>query len=131
MKSILRNFLCVIRRFSVVFVLNLLGLSVAFAAFMIIMIHLNYELGFDQFHKEHDRILRVERVSNNEASTLFSRPLAEAFFESSPQIIAGTIVEGGVERTDPFYVEKDDTRFFYEEKSMIANDNPVNSIKNG
>ena len=102
------------------FVLNLLGLSVAFAAFMIIMIHLNYELGFDKFHKDHDRIFRVERVNNNEANTLFSRPLAEVFFESSPQIIAGAIVEGGIERTDPFFVEKDGTRVFYEEKSMIV-----------
>ena len=119
MKSILRNFIIIIRRFKVAFILNLLGLSVAFAAFMIIMIHLNYELGFDKFHKEHDRIFRVEIVSNNEASTLFSRPLAEAFFESSPQITAGAIVEGGIERTDPFFVEKDGARIFYEEKYQM------------
>ena len=43
MKPIIKNFLSVIRRFKMAVALNILGLSVAFAAFMIIMIQLNYD----------------------------------------------------------------------------------------
>ncbi len=55
MKPILRNFLSVIRRFKLAMVLNILGLSIAFAVFMIIMIQLDYDLGFDKFHNRQDR----------------------------------------------------------------------------
>ena len=60
MKPIILNFLSVIRRFKVAIVLNVLGLSVAFAAFLVIMIQLDYDLGFDKFHKDRDRIFRLE-----------------------------------------------------------------------
>lgn len=37
MKTILRNFISVLRRFRMATLLNILGLSIAFAAFMVIM----------------------------------------------------------------------------------------------
>ena len=62
MKFILRNILSVIRRFKLATTLNILGLSVAFAAFMVIMIQLDYDLSFGKFHKDYDKIFRVEVV---------------------------------------------------------------------
>jgi len=41
MKAILRNFISVARRYKLTATLNILGLSVAFAAFMVIMIQLD------------------------------------------------------------------------------------------
>ena len=120
MKAIIRNLISVVRRFRLAMLLNILGLSVAFAAFMVIMIQLNYDYGFDRFHKDYDKIFRVERVSNEWGSVLFSRPFAERFFESSPHIIAGTIVPSWESKTF-FWVENDvGERHYYEENSLFV-----------
>ena len=59
MKTIIRNFLSVLRRYKLATALNVLGLSVAFAAFMIIMMQVDYDRNFDRFHKDADRIFRM------------------------------------------------------------------------
>ena len=120
MRTILRNFLSVIRRFKVAVVLNVLGLSVAFAAFMVIMIQLKYDYGFDKFHKDHDRIFRVEFFVENKgnAQVVISRPLAERFFESSPHILAGAIANPWMGDFF-FHTEKAGQRNYFEE-SLIA-----------
>lgn len=41
MKTILRNFLFILRRFKMATTLNVLGLSIAFASFMVICMQLN------------------------------------------------------------------------------------------
>ena len=114
MKPILRNFVSVIRRYKLAVVLNILGLSVAFAAFMVIMIQLDYDLGFDKFHKGHDKIFRVEYTRPTYSQAVLNRPLAERFIESSPNILAGAI---SIPRARPafFYVESDNVRNYYEE----------------
>ena len=119
MKPIIVNFLSVIRRFKVAAVLNVLGLSVAFAAFMVIMIQLDYDFGFDNFHKDYDKIFRVERVYQTSASSLFSRPLAERFFESSPHIVAGTLIHSW-EQAAYFYVENNGVRNLYKETGLTV-----------
>ena len=47
MNPAVRNFLNVIRRYKITVILNILGLSVAFAAFMVIMMQLDYDFSFD------------------------------------------------------------------------------------
>ena len=93
MNPIIKNLLHVIRRFKLATTLNILGLSVAFAAFMIIMMQLQFSFGFDRFHKNSDKIFRVETISHAAPGYLgvLSRPLATAIFESSPHIVAGAI----------------------------------------
>lgn len=54
MKTIIRNFFNVLRRFKMATVLNILGLSVAFAAFMVIMMQVDYDRTFDRFHDDAD-----------------------------------------------------------------------------
>ena len=56
MKTILRNFISVLRRFKMATLLNILGLSVAFSAFMIIMMQVDYDQNFDTFNNEADNI---------------------------------------------------------------------------
>ena len=119
MKPIIKNFLGIIRRFKMAVTLNILGLAIAFAAFMVIMAQLDYDYGFDKFHKDHDKIFRVEWVLNNGPQTILNRPLAEAFFESSPHIVAGTITESwtGIAR---FNIEGNDERNVFEENSIVV-----------
>ena len=119
MNPILRNFLSVIRRFKLAMSLNILGLSVAFAAFMIIMIQLDYDYGFDKFHKDYDKIFRLEFTQNTTTQAIICRPLAEQFFESSPHIVAGAISNpfGGEAF---FHVENDGVRNYYKENSIVV-----------
>ena len=92
MRTLIRNFFSVLRRFKMATTLNILGLSIAFAAFMIILMQLNYDWSFDKSHKNADCIYRVERTSGDGATVLTNRPLADVFFQSSPHIKAGALV---------------------------------------
>ncbi|MDR1602745.1 MAG: ABC transporter permease [Tannerella sp.] len=93
MKTIIRNFLSVLRRYKLATVLNVLGLSVAFAAFMAIMMQVDYDRNFDRGHKDADRIFRVEAgIADRGFQAIVSRPFSDAFFRSSPHIAAGTII---------------------------------------
>lgn len=58
----MHEFLANFRRFKTAGVLNIFGLSVAFAAFAVIAVQLMYQLGYDRFHKDADRIFRVEML---------------------------------------------------------------------
>jgi len=128
MTPVIRNFLNVIRRYKLAVALNILGLSIAFAAFMVIMIQLDYDLSFDKCHKDHDRIFRIELYVPHFSTAkipILPRPLAERFFESSPDIVAGAITNhslsaiGGSE--EYFHVETDGgARNFFKEKTLVV-----------
>ena len=98
MKTILRNFFSVLRRFSLAAFLNVAGLAVAFATFIIIMIQISFERNFDRCHPTADRIYRVElsgEVVEAEAGTfsrILPRGLIEAVIGSSPHIEAGSLI---------------------------------------
>ena len=118
MKPIIRNLLSVVRRFKLAATLNMLGLSVAFAAFMVIMIQLDYDYGFDKFHKDYDKIFRVEFAYQTSTRAVISRPLAERFFESSPYIVAGAISSPFSSEDVFFHVENEGVRNFFKEKRI-------------
>jgi putative ABC transport system permease protein len=94
-----------------------MGLSVAFAAFMTIMVQLNYDLSFDKFHKDHDKIFRLELLQETSVQTNIPRPLADLFFESSPHIMAGAVVSP-FPYENYFNIEDDGVRDFFTEKCM-------------
>ena len=121
MRLILRNLKSVVRRFKLAASLNVLGLSVAFAAFIVIMIQLNYDYSFDKCQKDYDKIFRLEiaiQQLSSDRVAIVSRPLAERFFESSPYIVAGAITGEFASGDVFFHVENDGARDFYKEKSM-------------
>ncbi|MDR0295378.1 MAG: ABC transporter permease, partial [Prevotellaceae bacterium] len=122
MKPIFYNLLSVFRRFRLAAILNILGLSVAFAAFIIIMIQLDYDVSFDKFHKDYDKIFRLELVLKTDACATVSRPFAERFFESSPYIVSGAITKPSDiqfgEGPTYFHVEKDGERNFFKENYL-------------
>lgn len=96
MKLIIRNFLTLLKRFRLASTLNILGLAVAFAAFTVILMQVNYERGFDKFHSKADRIYRLEGLNTNHERAYFasthSRPVIDEFIRSSPHIRTGTLV---------------------------------------
>ncbi len=99
MKTILRNFFSVLRRFKAASVLNVLGLSIAFVAFMLIMMQVNYDYTFDCSHRNADAIFRVDIVHGSKGSqAIICRPFARAFTESSPHIKGGCLLNAWVER---------------------------------
>lgn len=93
MRTILRNFFTVLQRFRLATTLNVVGLSVSFAAFIIIMMQVRFEQGFDSCHPHVSQLYRMEmNTANYTGATIHSRPFAETFIESSPLIEAGTII---------------------------------------
>lgn len=114
MKTILRNFIGVLRRFKMAMLLNLLGLSVAFSAFMVIMMQVNYDYRFDSCQPEADAIFRMDMEFEGELSSVVSRPFARGFIESSPHIKAGMIMNSW--NSDMFYsVERGGERQNYQD----------------
>lgn len=93
---ILRNLRVVLTRFKAASVMNIVGLSIAFAAFVIIMIQVNYELSFDRSYPTSDRLYRVEQEidsTNHTWSPLMSRPMIDLCIAASPAIERGTLAD--------------------------------------
>lgn len=117
MKTILRNFFSVLRRFKAASVLNVLGLSIAFVAFMLIMMQVNYDYTFDCSHRNADAIFRVDIVHGSKGSqAIICRPFTRAFTESSPHIKGGCLLNAWV-GSPFFYVEQNGQRTGYRENA--------------
>ena len=91
MRLIIRNFIRIFQRFRLAMTLNILGLSVAFTAFMIIMMQWRYDMTFEQETPNADCIYRVDALDGGEQSAIGTRPMSDAFIQSSPHIVAGAI----------------------------------------
>lgn len=115
MRTILKNFLNVIRRFKMATLLNVLGLSIAFTAFIIIMMQWQYDRTFDRSNKYAETIFRLDIVDEERGQgAIISRPMAEAFTQSSPHIVAGALMDGGMGNMF-FHVEEKNGRRSYQE----------------
>lgn len=78
-----------------IFVSNVFCLSIAFAAFVLLMFQIRYEWGYDGFHKDGDRIFRLEiRLADKGAGVLFARPMIDEFIKSSSMIEIGAPIRG-------------------------------------
>jgi len=96
-------------------ILNVLGLSVAFAAFIVIMMQLDFDYNYDKSHKDHDRIFRVEVIFGSTAQPIVSRPMANAIKTSSPHIQAGSLYVPFIPPIS-LVIEQDGVRKNYKEK---------------
>lgn len=120
MKTVLRNFLSVLRRFKMATVLNVFGLSVAFAACMLIIMQVDYDTTFNKSQANADAIYRVELKWGEETlQAVLSRPLAEAFIRFSPHIVSGAITRPFNNQT-PFIVDRDGVKESYLESIMAV-----------
>lgn len=112
MRTLIKNFTSVLRRFKIATILNVLGLSIAFAAFMIILMQLDYDWSFDKSHRNADCIYRVERTFGDGITIPTNRPLADLFFQSSPHIKAGALVSPW-QKEIYFSIDKNGERISY------------------
>ncbi len=117
MKTILHNFLSLFRRYTAATVLNVIGLSVAFTAFIVLMMQVSYDWGYDNFHNDADRLYRVELVNSDDAVawSVLPRPFIDAFIASSPHIETGTLIYYGWESQRNVAVEQNGERIGFME----------------
>lgn len=103
-----------LRRFKTATVLNVFGLSIAFTAYMVIMMQVNYDYTFDSCQPDADAIYRLDWNYEGELGSVVSRPFARAFTESSPHVKAGMIMSSW--NNNLFYsVEKEGERINFQD----------------
>jgi putative ABC transport system permease protein len=73
-------------------VLNVLGLSVAFAAFMVIMEQVRHEWTFEDSHPQAQHIFRADIFRGDGEYAIHARPLVDAVIAASPRIETGTLI---------------------------------------
>lgn len=120
MKTLVRNFLSVLRRFKMATILNVLGLSVAFAAFIVILMQVNYDLGFNKSVKDAEKIYRLEIEAEGKRIALISWPFSEEFAKASPHIVAFTMANTMFTQDFIFTVEQHGGKQSHTEKMFYA-----------
>lgn len=80
----------IIRKTGVSTLINILGMSVAFAAAMILMVQVRWDTTFDANFEGHEQVFRMENnwMDKGLFSTSFSRPMIEIAKTASPNIEA-------------------------------------------
>ena len=104
MKTIIRNFTSMFRKFVSASLLNLLGLSLAFASFFVIMTQVSYDLGYNKSFTEHEKLFRLTMnlgPGMEDYGVTLPRPLVEQLAAASPHI-KGYGIEEGWTRIDQF-----------------------------
>ncbi|QIK59873.1 FtsX-like permease family protein [Dysgonomonas sp. HDW5A] len=119
MKKIIKNLINTLKRFRLATTFNILGLSVAFAAFIIILMQVNYERNFDRCYSTSDKVFRVTLPNNGEFSIILSRPFIEDVIHSSPHIKAGTILNPYIGKIY-FSVNKEDGKNGFRHQFMTC-----------
>ena len=91
-------------------ILNVLGMAVAFTAFYIILVQVNYDLNFNKGIKDSEKVFALSVNAQGEAkyNTLYyCRPLAEKLMQSSPNIEFGGIINLTNTAGESFWIERD------------------------
>lgn len=100
-------------------VLNLLGLSLGLAVFVIMILTVNNEYSYDHFHSKGDRIFEViqefQNADGNESRIFTSLKLSKALKEEMPNVKNAVTVHSA----SPTWMEVNGNRFF-EENGIVA-----------
>lgn len=87
MKLMIRNLLYLFKRFKTAVVLNLFGLTIAFAAFLLIVMQVDYEMNYDAMHSKSGRTFRLEANHGEfEQNAIHCLMFSDAFVNSSAHI---------------------------------------------
>lgn len=123
MKTILRNLFYTLKRFQTASVLNLMGLSAAFAAFVLLMMKVSYERDFDTCYPHTDRLVMLNLAQPQEVnyvSTLPRGPI-DYLIQQVPGIEYGTIYSPAWQK-QAFYTDPKNPQYFYEEPWAVYPD---------
>ena len=113
-QTILRNLFYTLKRFRTASVLNLFGLSFAFAAFIVIMMKVNYERGFDSCYPEPERLVMLNLGDpDNHTMGYLPRGPIDYLMEQVPGFEYGTIYAPAWGKT-ALYTDPKNPQYFYE-----------------
>ena len=90
-------------------ILNVLGMAVAFAAFYIILVQVDYDLNFNKGIKDSEKVFALSVDSQGEAkynSLYYCRPLAEKLMQSSPNIEFGGVINLTNTAKESFWIDR-------------------------
>ena len=90
----MKNFIAILRRYSVAMVMSFVGLVLALTAFLVLMLQVTYQVDFDKEHPTSGRIYRVDKAGaagDDIFRNIIPRAYADDIIKSSPHIIAGSI----------------------------------------
>ena len=110
--KVIREFWVNFRRFKIAGILNVVGLSVAFTAFAVIVIQLVFQNGYDRFRPDADKIFRVE--------LLF--PMSLQYCASGPSPIGGMLKDQSPLVEDYFVMADDQKDIFLLKKPDGSSD---------
>ena len=99
MKTIIRNFTSIFRKFATANLLNLLGLSLAFASFFIIMTQVNFDLSYNKSITEHENLFRMTLKlgpGEDDYGTTLPRPVVERLASASPHVTGYSVRNGWI-----------------------------------
>ena len=92
-------------------ILNVLGMAVAFAAFYIILVQVDYDLNFNKGIKDSEKVFVMSSGSMDgdadKRQLNFCRPLAEIILEASPNIEFGGILSFSGTEDSRYWIERD------------------------
>ncbi|MBQ8812670.1 MAG: ABC transporter permease [Bacteroidales bacterium] len=121
----MKNFIAILRRYSVAMVMNFVGLVLALTAFMALMLQVGYQMDFDKEHPTSGRIYRVDKVGaadDDIFKNIIPRGYADDVIKSSPHIIAGsidcpfigeTVFNAILDNDSPAFIFKSETNVIY------------------
>ena len=124
MNTILRNLFYTLRRFRLASCLNLLGLSAAFAAFVVIMMKVGYERSFNTCYPDADRIAILDVAIDGEPSyfgCVLPRGFIDYVIEHTPGVECGSIYARGYIESS-FCTNLENPSYFQEEPCAIYKD---------
>ncbi len=97
MKTIVRNFTSIFKKFVTANLLNLLGLSLAFASFFVIMTQVNYDLSYNKSFTEHENLYRMTwylGADDDDYGNTLPRPVIERLAAASPHVTGYAVMQG-------------------------------------
>lgn len=102
--------------------INVAGLSIGIASCLLIILYVNHELSYDRFHKDADRIYRVDlhgKIANQEIFTATTcAPMAQALENEVPEVENATRI-----LQDDQYVMRYNDKVFTEDNIIYADSN--------
>ena len=118
MKTIIRNFTSIFRKFVTANLLNMLGLSLAFASFFVIMTQVNYDLDYNKSFTEHENLFRMTMKLGPGA---VPRPVVEQLAAASPHV-TGYSIGNGWTNFDQFVVDNQEysLNLIYGERDFLS-----------
>ena len=124
MKTIIRNFTSIFRKFATANLLNLLGLSLAFASFFVIMTQVNFDLGYNKSITEHENLFRMTLKlgpAKEDYGDMLPRPVIERLAAASPHVTGYSIRNGWI-NYDQFIVDHQEysLNLIYGERDFLS-----------